>query len=84
MWIRSWFGLLSLLLLPIAIAALAYVVMNQRYAATMLRVPATLLSVLSGIADYVNGDACLRRSGLPRTKFRDLDPDLRCGHVTSG
>ena len=37
-----------------------------------------------GIVDYSNGDACLRYSGLPGTRFHNLDPELRCGRSTYG
>ena len=43
-----------------------------------------LLIEIARLVDYSNGNARLRYTGLPRTKFYNLDPDSRCGHAGYG
>ena len=85
-WIVSVLGPLSLLL-PFAVCWVLYrLFVARRYlAAALFTLMMPLgLSAIMAVADYAMGDVLLRYSGLPGTRFYNLDPELRCGKTTHG
>lgn len=86
MWCCSVLGPLSSLVPILAIGGLVLFLSRRQFAAAMILVLASPLSVpfIWGVVGYASGNARLRYSGLPSTTFHNLDPKLRCGRSTYG
>lgn len=70
----------------VAAGCLTYFLIRRRWVMALVYVALlpTSVAFVTGIVDYVTGNASLRYSGLPCTEFHNLDPDLRCGRTTYG
>jgi len=85
-WFCSLLGPLGLLVPIIGIGMPIHFFRSRAFitAIVFVIVSPLFVSFLSGVGDYIDGDARLRHSGLPGTEFHNLDPKLRCGRVTYG
>ena len=85
-WFLSFLGPLSFLFPVQALGVLLRFVSGRRFVAAVLFVALNPfgLSAWMGFVDYATGNAHLRFSGLPGTKFLNLDRELRCGTATYG
>jgi hypothetical protein len=85
-WFCSLLGLLSVLYPVIGAGFLLHFVRRRRLVSVVILIVTLPVSVwfLWGSIDYLMGNARLKSSGLPGTKFHNLDPELRCGRSTGG
>jgi hypothetical protein len=85
-WSCIFIGLLGYAFPFLAIGSFAYLLSERRWLAATAYVVLlpTTVAFLEGIVDYTTGKARLQYSGLPGTKFYNLDPHLRCRRATYG
>jgi hypothetical protein len=85
-WVAVFFGPLSMLAIPIILAAAIVYVRRKRFvsfALILVLTPFTVFSTL-GVVDYARGTARIARSGLPSTRFGNVDPVYRHERASRG
>lgn len=84
--VATWvFGLLGPLSLLVPVIPVALIVMRRPWVAGVCLMLSSIgVGLASGVIGYCTGDAYMLYEGLPGTESHNLDPELRCGHATSG